>query len=113
MIRRFAVFGALIAVAFVSQPAAAAPGGDAVLVGRVQVPYGDLDMSTMAGQAALKARVSAAASMACGGSPMFHSRYHVAPNFVRADFQRCRVNAQQTAFVALTHRGIVMVADAR
>ncbi len=106
MIRRLSVVGALFAVAFASQSATAAPGGDSVLVSKIPVAYGDLDVRSQAGQAVLATRIASAASMACGGNPVFHAHYQDAQRFVRADFERCRANAQTGAFIALQQRGI-------
>ena len=105
MIRRMSVLGALFAVAFASQSANAAPGGDDVLVANIPVSYGDLDLRTPAGQNALAARLASAANQACGGNPVFHAHFNTAPQFVRADFERCRIGAQQGAYNALQQRG--------
>lgn len=113
MFRRFAVLGALFAIAFASQPAAAAPGGNEVLIGRVVVPYADLDMKTPAGRAALQARLASAAALACGGSPAFHPQYRAASRFVRSDFHRCQADAELGALIELKHRGVTMMAQSR
>lgn len=110
MIRRLSVIGALFAATFAFQSATAAPA--AVFVARVPVAYGDLDIGSPAGLTVLKARLDSAARQACGGHPAFLAHYSTAPNFVRASFERCRVNAQQGAIATLQQRGIV-IADNR
>ena len=112
MIRRLSVLAAFCAVAFASQATIAAPATSTVLVARVPVSYGDLDIRTPAGHAQLMVRISEAAMQACGGNPVFHTQYRAAPNFVRADFQRCRAEAERGALMALQQRG-VMVAENR
>lgn len=103
MIRRLSVVAAAFGAALVSQ---AAMADDTVIVMRVPVHYGDLNLTAPDGQSALQSRIVAAAGKACGGSPEFHSMYGTAPGFVRAEFEKCRTTAQAGAYSELNARGI-------
>lgn len=109
MIRRMSVVGVALAALLQSASASAA---DTVVVLRVPVAYGDLNLGTADGQSAMRARLAAAASQACGGNPAFHTHYRDAALFVRADFEKCRAAAQEGAVSALRMRG-VRLADGR
>ena len=83
-----------------------ASADDSIVVMRVPVAYGDLNLGTADGQSALRSRLSVAASQACGGNPVFLSHYRDAPIFVRADFEKCRGAAQESALAQLRTRGV-------
>ncbi len=101
MIRQICV--AALAVAAMVQAASA---GEDFVTSNVVVPYGDLDLSTSAGQSVLKSRIDAAALKACGENPAFQSYYRDAPVFARREFARCRHDASLVAMRKLANRGV-------
>lgn len=105
MIRSFHIAGAALAALIAASAASADPAMDYV-VHRVNVAYGDLDLSTAGGRAALQARVDAAAAQACGGSAKFASTYRDAPLFHEQAFQRCRNEARHEAVTILERHGV-------
>lgn len=97
MFRQMRLAGAVLVLAVFAQGAIAQPN-DVTVVRHAAVSYGDLNLSSPAGQSTLHARVEAAAATACGGSPEFDSLYQDAPQYVRADFEKCRAKAERSAF---------------
>jgi UrcA family protein len=76
---------------------AAARAADSVLVKRIAVRYGDLDIEKPAAAALLRRRIESAAIRACGGRAQFHTFYQAAPQFISRDFEACRANAVDKA----------------
>jgi len=74
---------------------------NSVRVNRVQVQYGDLDLSSLQGSKTLRARIESAAARACGGNPVFATHYREAPRFEQAAFNECRANAIHDAYAQL------------
>ncbi len=103
MIRRLSVVAAAFGAVLVSQ---AAMADDSVVVMRVPVHYGDLNLASPDGQSVLQTRIAAAAAKACGGNPAFHPQYANAARFVKADFEKCRRTALTAAVSELDARGV-------
>jgi UrcA family protein len=76
----------------------------------VDVAYGDLNLSTAAGQTVLQKRIDSAAAMACGGSAAFVGTYRDAPLFHDKEFARCLGDARHQAVTSLTSRGVRVAA---
>jgi len=66
-------------------------------IGRVQVPYADLDLRRAADAQVLLGRLERAAFKACGGNPKFHPSYEATPRRTVEVFQECRRNAVAAA----------------
>ena len=62
-------------------------------IGKINVPYHDLDLRKESEARKLLARLEQAAVRACGGNPMWHRMYQVAPNYTVAVFKECRRDA--------------------
>ena len=69
----------------------------------VAVAYSDLDLSSESGARALLARLDAAATEACGGSPVFYSSYDVSPSWAHKEFATCKLNAITAAVKTLPY----------
>lgn len=68
--------------------------GDRVdTIGTISVPYHDLDLRKEADARKLLTRLEQAAVRACGGNPMWHPMYQVAPDYTVAVFKECRRDA--------------------
>jgi UrcA family protein len=83
MIVRTSIAGAALALvltaAAAAQPAPVQQGyslDGQHIVARTQAPYGDLNLSTAAGQRTLMQRLEAAADAVCGGPAQTGDRYH-------------------------------------
>jgi len=63
------------------------------IIGSISVPYHDLDLRIEAEARKLLTRLERAAVRACGGNPMWHSLYQVAPDYTVAVFKECRRDA--------------------
>lgn len=94
------------AAAAVLLSASTAASADEYVSRSVDVVYGDLDLSTAAGQGALERRIDAATITACGGYPAFHPSYRDAPLFYDKAFARCRAEARHKAIANLNLRGV-------
>ena len=97
----FVAFAALAAAAIAS--GADAQPANNVMVRNVVVQYGDLNLETARGDAALHERIAEAAARACGGSPTFSSFYRDAPVFVTRDFEQCRTKAMSEALAEVSN----------
>jgi UrcA family protein len=107
MFRGMGLIGAAFA-ACLAAPAAMA--GDSGTARSVPVAYGDLDLGTATGQAALQARIDAAAMKACGPNPVFQADYSHTRKFLRAEYAQCRADAVHKATAALRTRGVKVAA---
>jgi UrcA family protein len=105
MIRSCHIAGAALAALITASAATADPSLEFV-VHRVSVPYGDLDLSTAGGRAALQMRIDSAAAQACGGSAKFAATYRDAPQFHEQAFERCRDTARHEAVTILERHGV-------
>lgn len=89
---------ALLAV--VAAGPAAAQTDRSLIVERVAVAHGDLDLATTAGADAMLGRLTDAASRACGGKPRSSHADPLGPAKLRA-YRLCKVGAIDTATLAL------------
>jgi UrcA family protein len=67
--------------------------GNVEIIGSVSVPYHDLDLRKESEAQKLLTRLERAAVRACGGNPMWHPLYQVAPHHTVAVFKECRRDA--------------------
>ena len=95
----FVAFAALAAAAIAS--GADAQPANNVMVRNVVVPYGDLNLATEQGEAALHERIAEAAARACGGSPIFSTFYRDAPLYETRNFEQCRTRAMSAALAEI------------
>lgn len=72
-----------------------------VSVEQVGVRYGDLDLATTSGAAAMLARIEEAASDACGGNPGPANSGDVLGQPRRNEYRRCRIAAIDVATIRL------------
>lgn len=98
------VIGAAFAACLAAQAAVA--GNGHATTRSVRVAYGDLDLGTASGQAALHARIDAAARQACSPHPAFDVNNQLAHGFLGNDFAKCRAEAMSSANNALRNRGV-------
>ncbi len=96
----------VLAAAAAMMTASVAASAQEYVTHHVDITYGDLDLSTSSGQAALQERIDSAAAMACGGSAAFVGNYRDAPQFYDKEFKRCRANARQQAVTSLASHGV-------
>ena len=87
-----------------SQGAAAQGAADRVMVRQVVVSYGDLDLNSTSGAAALGARIEAAAIQACGGRPQFQTHYRDTGPYITSRFEACRSAAVGRAMAEVNAR---------
>jgi len=95
-----------LALAAVSVPALAATQDPNATVVAIKVSYADLDLNSRAGAATLLARISAAATKACGGAPDGRDLAELSLyDHCKADAVTSAVDAVRTPQVsALAHR---------
>lgn len=107
MHRSTGLFLTALAAAVLTQGASAADHNSAVIIGKSFVYYGDLNLATRQGAAALHQRISVAAAEACGGAPNYATNYRDAPGFFKAEFERCRTLAIRTAIADVRRTQVV------
>ena len=89
---------AAIGLIAAAQGATAAPSAERLAIGKVTVPYADLDLGTPADAFVMLTRLEGAAKRACGGDP----RLNRENNFlfpVEKRYQDCRSDAVSRAVV--------------
>jgi UrcA family protein len=100
----------VLAAAAAMMTASVAASAQEYVARHADVAYGDLDLSTASGQAALQARIDSAAAMACGGSAAFVGTYRDAPLYHDKEFARCRAEARHQAVANLASHGVRVAA---
>jgi UrcA family protein len=63
------------------------------IIGSITLPYHDLDLRKASEARKLLTRLEQAAVRACGGNPMWHPMYQLAPEHTVAVFKECRRDA--------------------
>lgn len=99
MIRPASLVFAAMAIA-----TAANAGPQSVAAHQVVVSYGDLNLANPRDAAALRDRITKAATRACGGQPAFSSDYRDAPLYMRHAFEQCRQTAIRAALTQVHGR---------
>lgn len=97
MHRSVVLISAAFTAAALISGASAAGHDNAVSVGTATVYFGDLNLASAQGAKTLNQRIAEAATHACGGVPQFATHYRDAPEFVKAEFKRCRTQAIHAA----------------